>query len=506
MSRPNEPEPPAAPPPADPVPPAPGRTSFFRLLLSIMLPMFLAVVDQTIVATALPAIAGSMGGVERVSWVVVGYLVATTIAAPVYGQLGDQLGRRRLLVIALLFFMTASLLCAVSTSVEMLTAMRILQGLGGGGLMTLSQALIGETVPPLERARYQGYLAAVMVSSSTFGPVAGGFLTEHFGWQSVFLVNLPIGVLAILLVLRLPKRPGGGAPFRFDLLGVLLFAVFIASGLVLMEQVRRFDAALLPLALGLAALAAVSLVLLVWREKTVAEPLLPVALLRNPTTWRSDALAACHGAMLVSLLTFLPIYLRVVGGASPAETGLLLLPMTIGVGFGSMVTGRAISRTGRTAIFPSLGLIFVVLGLLVVALWSRYMTPLQLAGFLGCTAMFMGTVMGVVQLTIQVTAGQGKLGAAAATVQFSRALGAALGTATVGSVLFAVLGSQDPMAADLFGELLQGGSERLAALPAATRSLIQDQIADAFRAAFLTIAGFATVALALAWSIPLRRI
>lgn len=504
--RPNDSDPPAAPQAAHPPPSAPGRGPFFRVLLSIMLPMFLAVVDQTIVATALPAIAGTLGGVERVSWIVVGYLVATTIAAPVYGRLGDLLGRRRLLIAALLFFMAASLLCAVSTSIEMLTAMRILQGMGGGGLMTLSQALIGEAVPPRERAHYQGYLAAVMVSSSTFGPVVGGILTEHFGWQSVFLVNLPIGVLAILLALRLPKRAGSGEPFSLDLPGVLLFAAFIASTLVLMEQVRRFDAALLPLILALAALAVGSLVLLIWRETTTADPLLPVALLRNPTTWRSDALAACHGAVLVSLLTFLPIYLRVVGGTSPAETGLLLLPMTIGIGIGSMLTGRAVSRTGRTAIFPSLGLVFVVLGLVAVALWAHRMTPVQLSWFLGGTAIFMGTVMGVVQVTIQVAAGSGKLGAAAATVQFSRALGAGLGTAAVGSVLFAVLATQDPATADLFGELLQEGAERLASLPAATREMVQDEIAEAFRAAFLTIASFAALALALAWSIPLRRI
>ncbi|HMA15772.1 MAG TPA: MFS transporter, partial [Kiloniellaceae bacterium] len=402
--------------------------------------------------------------------------------------------------------MAASLLCAVSTSVEMLTAMRVLQGLGGGGLMTLSQALIGEAVPPRERAHYQGYLAAVMVTSSTFGPVAGGFLTEHLGWQSVFLVNLPIGVLAILLALRLPRRAGSGMAFRFDIAGAVLFALFIASTLVLLEQVRRFDGALLPLILALAGLALAALVLLVWREKTAAEPLLPVALLRNPTTWRSDALAACHGAVLVSLLTFLPIYLRVVGGASPAETGLLLLPMTAGIGVGAMITGRAISRTGRTAVFPSFGLIVVVAGLTVVGLWSRHMTPVQLSWFLGFTAMFMGTVMGVVQVTIQSTAGPGKLGAAAATVQFSRALGAALGTAIAGSVLFAVLATRDPAAATLFGDLLQGDTGRLMALPAAARAAVQGEIADAFRAAFLTIAGFSAIALVLAWSIPLRRI
>jgi len=438
--------------------------------------------------------------------VVVAYLVATTIAAPVYGKLGDMLGRRRLLVAALVFFMAASLLCATSTSIEMLTFMRVLQGLGGGGLMTLSQALIGEAVPPRERAHYQGYLAAVMVTSSTFGPVVGGFLTEHLGWQSIFLVNLPIGVLAIVLALRLPKRAGTGGPFRFDLLGVLLFATFIASALVLLEQIRRFDAALLPLVLGLTLVVVVSLVLLGWREKTAADPLLPVALLRNPTIWRSDALAACHGAVLVSLLTFLPIYLRVVDGTSPAETGLLLLPMTAGIGIGSMATGRAISRTGRTAIFPSLGLIVVVVGILVMALWSRHMSPGQLSGFLGCTTFFMGTVMGVVQVTIQSAAGPGKLGAAAATVQFSRALGAAVGTAVVGSVLFAVLAARDSAAVALFADLLHGNSAGLDTLSAASRAAVHDEIADAFRAAFLVIAAFAAAALCFAWSIPQRRL
>lgn len=482
------------------------RPSFFRIFFSIMLPMFLAVVDQTIVATALPAIAGTLGGVERISWIVVGYLVATTVAAPVYGRLGDLLGRRRLMIVALIFFMAASLLCALSTSIEMLTAMRVLQGLGGGGLMTLSQALIGEAVPPRERAHYQGYLAAVMVTSSTFGPVAGGFLTEHFGWQSVFLVNLPIGLLAILLALRLPRRAGSGMAFRFDVTGALLFALFVASVLVLLEQVHRFDGALLPLILALAGLAVAALVLLVWRETSAAEPLLPVALLRTATIWRSDALAACHGAMLVSLLTFLPIYLRVVGGASPAETGLLLLPMTAGIGVGAMITGRAVSRTGRTAIFPSLGLIVVVAGLTVVSLWSRHMTPTQLSWFLGFLALFMGTVMGVVQVTIQSAAGAGQLGAAAATVQFSRALGAALGTAAVGAVLFAALATRDPAAAALFGDLLQGDSTRLLALPAETRLVVQGEIADAFCAAFLTVTAFSALALALAWTIPLRRI
>jgi predicted MFS family arabinose efflux permease len=217
-------------------------------------------------------------------------------------------------------------------------------------------------------------------------------------------------------------------------------------------------------------------------------------------------MAACHGAALVSLFTFLPMYMRVVRGASAAETGLLLLPLTAGIGLGSMVTGRIVSRTGRTAIFPSLGLIVVVLTLLSLAFWAPRLSTAQLPWLFAVNAVFMGTVMGVVQVTVQSSAGPNMLGAAAASVQFCRSVGAALGTAMAGAVLFAVLTAMDPDAARLFGSLVEQGPGVLAGLPAARRAVLQAEIAEAFRAAFLAIAGFAVGALILAWSIPLRRI
>ena len=180
-------------------PPPSPRSLFFAVFPSIMLPMFLAVVDQTIVATALPSIAASLGDVERISWIVIAYLIAGTVAAPVYGYYGDLYGRRKMMFVALTVFIAASCLCAAAQSMLALVLARVAQGLGGGGLMTLSQALIGETVPPRERARYQGYLAGVVVCSSTFGPVAGGLLTQAFGWRSVFFVNVPLGLIAIVL-------------------------------------------------------------------------------------------------------------------------------------------------------------------------------------------------------------------------------------------------------------------------------------------------------------------
>jgi len=243
--------------------PTSSGSLFFSVFPSIMLPMFLAVVDQTIVATALPAIAASLGGVERVSWVVLSYLVATTIAAPVYGQLRDVYSGRRMMLIALGVFVASSLLCARASSMEMLAFGRVLQGLGGGGLMTLSQALIGETIPPRERARYQGYLAAVMVTSSTFGPIVGGYLTHQFGWRSIFLINVPLGALALLLSLRLKARPSRAQRWTFDTFGLVLFICFIGPTLLALEQLQNMRPGAVPAfvvlgGFGVAALAALA--------------------------------------------------------------------------------------------------------------------------------------------------------------------------------------------------------------------------------------------------------
>ncbi|MGX1096180.1 MFS family permease [Amorphus sp. MBR-141] len=482
------------------------RSGFLTVFPSIILPIFLAVVDQTIVATALPAIATTFGEVDRLSWVVVSYLVAATIAAPVYGRLGDVLGRRRLMFVALAVYIVASVVCALSISIEMLTFGRILQGIGGGGLMTLSQALVGETVTPRERARYQGYIATVAVTSSTFGPVAGGILTQHFGWQSVFLINLPLGALAVLLALKLPKRPGSGESFRFDGMGLFWFAAFISCVLIMLEQVQDVFLGnwFWQTVLLIAAIA--SVVLLFRRERRAPSPLLPLPLMGNPAVWRCDALAACHGGMLVSLITYLPFFYRVAHGASAAETGLLLLPLTAGIGLGSLVTGRIVGRTGMTAIFPSWGLTSAVTILVFIAFAAPHLGTNQIAGVFGLLALSMGTVMGVVQLTVQLGAGAKQLGAGAATVQFSRSLGAAVGTALVGVVLFSSLALTNPEAAAAFASLVQAGPEALANLPAEQQAAIRDGLDLAFRNAFLCIACFGTIAMYLAWTLPLRRI
>jgi EmrB/QacA subfamily drug resistance transporter len=480
--------------------------AFLTVFPSIMLPMFLAVVDQTIVATALPAIAASTGQVERASWIVVSYLIAATIAAPIYGQLGDSLGRRRLMFAALAVFILASLLCAASPTVELLTLARVLQGLGGGGLMTLSQALVGEAIPPRERARYQGYLAAVAVCANTFGPVAGGYLTEHFGWQSIFLVNVPIGLGAVALTWRLPSVATERLAWRADPGGLVLFTVFVATTLLALEQVQHVDLKALPLGVGLFVAGLVALMLLIRHEKRVPSPLIPLSLLRQPAIWHSDALAACHGAALVSLITFLPVYLEVVRGTLPSTTGLLLVPLTIGIGTGSLVTGRLVNKTGLTTVFPVVGLALATVNLVVLAFWASELDTAALAVLLLCTGLFMGTVMGVVQVTVQSAAGPLQLGEAAASVQFSRSIGAAFGTALVATVLFAVLSIKNKEAAGVFATMVENTKQVGPPLPSSQLAAIQTAIAEAFRAGFLLMALFTTAGFFLALTNPLRRI
>ena len=489
------------------LPPAPFPV--WRIFPPILLPIFLAVVDGTIVAAALPAMAGAFGEVERVSWVVASYLVASTVAAPVYGRLGDAFGRRRLLLAALALFVAASVLCSSARGILSLTAARALQGFGGGGLMVLSQALLGENVPRRQLGRAQGVLAAVIVVSSTFGPVAGGVLTQFFGWSSVFLINLPLGGLAMLLALRLPAKAGAGSKGSFDWAGLLLFAGLVVPLLLALEQLQRASAATLLAAMASLGVSLLCLLLLLRQERRAAQPLFPLQMLRHPAMWRVNAMAACSGALLVSEATLLPIHLQAVDGASAAGTGLLMLPLTATVGIGSFATGWLVTRTGRLAIFPSLGQSAAAIGLLLVAFFSRDVSaalgPWGLPAMLAVVAVFQGTAMPVAQVIAQSLAPPAMLGAAAASVQLSRSIGSAAGVTIVVGALFAALG-RDGATAAVFADMVRHGPAALAALPNATRAITAAHIDGGFSVAFAAVAAFATMNAVLAWTLPLRRL
>jgi MFS family permease len=493
--------------PAPGIPRAAGPNSLFRLVVPpIILPVFLSAADGTVVATALPAIAASYGEVADLSWIVVANLIASTVSAPAYGRLGDQFGRRRMMVIALCMFMAASGLCAIAPSFWFLLAARVLQGLGAGGLMTLAQALLGEHVPPRQRGSYQGYLSANIVAGTTIGPVAGGFITEAWGWHAVFLAYLPLGLIAILLVLRLPRGRIAGRHGGFDMLGMVMLTSFVVPLLLSVSQLQRLSAAALPTLGAWLALTAAALSALLWQQKRARSPLLALPLLRIPAFWRSDVMAACSGASLTAMMTFLPIYLQVVTGASPAESGLLLIPLTGAVSLGSVVTGWLISRTGRTAIFPTLGLAITAISLIGLAIWAPSLTRLQLAWLLALGSLSQGSSMITAQITVQAVAGVHQLGAAAASVQLSRSLGSAFGAAAAGAVLFGLLSLMDPDTARLFVEMVRHGAGALDGLSAAQQDAARAEIATAFRGVFLTVACFSCTIVCCAATLPVRRL
>jgi EmrB/QacA subfamily drug resistance transporter len=481
------------------------RQLFLQIFPPIMLPIFLAVVDGTIVTTALPAMAASFANVEQISWVVIGYLVANTIAAPVYGRLADMFGRRRLMQMAIGLFCAASVACALSFTLPMLVVARIVQGLGGGGLMTLSQALIGERVPARQRGHFQGYLAAVIVFASTFGPVAGGFLTEAFGWSSVFWVNLPVGLLAMWLIRRLPQTPPTGARLSFDAVGLVLLMLCIGPLLLGLGELQRPAMSRLPYIIALLAVALISGIALVRYERRVSAPLIPIALFRNASIWRANAMAAFSGGSLTALVTFLPIYLQVVGGTSPSMTGYLMLPLTAGVGIGSILAGQLISLTGRTALIPGVSFMVTFVAYVVAGTLAPRLNVIELAWLLALGGFFQGTAMPVAQITVQHIAGPRMLGAAAGSVQLTRSLGSALGVSIVGMVLFSTLASQDSQTAMLFADMVEQGKSAMDHLSIETQFAMKAQIVMGFRAAFFAISSFSATIAILAWTMPLRR-
>jgi len=491
----------------DEAPIAPPPRNLFRTVVPpIILPVFLAAADGTVVATALPAIAASLGEVEKLSWIVVANLIASTVAAPAYGRLADLFGRRRMMVIALCVFMAASFLCSLAPTLPLLLTARVLQGLGGGGLMTLAQALLGELVPPRERGSYQGYLSANIVAGSTIGPVAGGFITQMWGWHAVFLANVPLAVIAIVLVMRLPKSVPSGGRAGFDLPGMGLLTLFVVPLLLAVSQLQKLDPSILPKLGLLLAFASAALATLVWQQNRAKTPLLALSLMRIPAFWRADVMAACSGASLTAMMTFLPIYFQVVAGASSGEAGLLLIPLTAAVSSGSVVTGWLISRTGRTAIFPTVGLMVTALTLVALAFWAPQLSRAELAWVLAVGGLCQGSSMITAQITVQAVGGARNLGAAAASAQLSRSLGSAFGAAAAGAVLFGLLRSANPDTATLFFDMVRRGPGVLASLTVEHAALVRAEVAAAFRGVFLTVACFACIIVAMAATLPLRRL
>jgi EmrB/QacA subfamily drug resistance transporter len=419
------------------------RAEFLNLFAAVFLPMFMAAVDQTLLATATPAIAGSLGGLRDTSWIAVGYLLASATIVPVYGRLGDQRGRRDMLLVALGVFTLGSLACGAAQSLPQLVAARVLQGLGGGGLMTLSQALIGELVPPRERARFQGYFALVFTTSSIAGPVIGGLVVSHFSWRWLFFFNLPLAAFAAWRLLRLPqgdKHPAADA--GADLAGQALFAVGALSTLFWLTSGGHRFAWSSPASLALAATGAASLTALYFNERRQPAPFLPIELLQKKTIGLSALLIAFFAACLFAVIFFLPIYLQLGHRVSAQASGLLLLPVTAGMVTAAMISARVLRRTGKPHWIPVAGMSISSVALLLLALLPPHMALVIVLGFFAGVGF--GTVMPTSQMTMQCEAGRAKLGAVTAIAGLARSTGGAAGAALFGAVVFAMIPDAGP--------------------------------------------------------------
>src|SRR4051794_19513719 len=424
------------------VPRAAARPSVRLPFAAVVLAMLPAVLDQTILATALPTVAADLGRLTDVSWVVTAYVVAAAAATPLWGKLGDRHGRKRLLEISLALFLATSALCGAAQDITFLIGARIVQGVAAGGLMSLAMAAVGDLVSPRERGRYQGYIAATFAVATVAGPLVGGLLVDHVSWRWVFYVNLPVGLAALAgLRLRLPAPSVDRPTQPLDALGAALLAGATSALMVTCiwggERYAWDSPAILSLIAGTVLLAAA----LVVRERRVADPIVPLDLLRTRTVAVASAALFLATAALFAINVFVPLFLQTTTGATPTEAGLLLVPMMLGVTLSTNVAGRAIAATGRYKRFPLAGLALMAAGLGLLAAFagdpSRTATGLGLAVF----GLGFGMVGQVLIVAVQNGVDRRQLGVAMATTSFFRALGGAVGAAALGAVFAARAGS-----------------------------------------------------------------
>ncbi len=463
------------------IPPAQRHRIFGGLILA----MILAALDQSIVSTALPVIAGDLGGLQHLTWVVTAFMLTSTISAPLYGKLSDMYGRKPFFVACLCIFLAASVLCATAQSMVALILCRALQGLGAGGLMTLSQTIIGSIVPARERGRYQGLMTGTFALSSVVGPLLGGFITSHVSWRWVFYINLPIGAAALLLVLISLPGIARGAARAVDYRGAVLICAGTTALLLLLNSSAASLASGRPLTWLMAAVAAGAFVLL-WRvEHAAAEPIIDPKLFVNVPYATCVAASGLMAFAMMGSLVFMPLYYQMVLHQSPQESGAMMLPQVAMMLLTSFGGGRLATAVTRTAKLLALGVGLECLGLCLLAVCAHVAAGAP--AFLGTMAILgagMGIGMPNATVIVQNAVPDRVLGAATATMAFVRSLGGSFGVAVSGGIMSFVLNRQ---IAGLPGSidtqaLLDQGISAIARLPLAQ----QAQIVDIYRAAIGT--------------------
>jgi EmrB/QacA subfamily drug resistance transporter len=480
-----------------------GQRQLHIVLGGLMLGMLLAALDQTIVATALPTIVGDLGGLNHLSWVVTAYLLTSTAVTPLWGKLSDLFGRRGTFQAAIVVFLVGSMLSGLSQNMVELIAFRAVQGLGGGGLMALALAIVGDLVPPRERGRYQGWFGAVFALASVGGPLLGGFFTDQLSWRWIFYVNLPFGVAALIVtsvVLRLPFRR---LEHRIDYPGSVLLVAAVTCVVLATTWGGTTYPWGSPQIIGLGVAAAVLLAgFLAW-EGRASEPILPLRLFRNPIFTVASAITLLLGLALFGAVVYLPEYLQVVQGASAITSGLQLIPLTLGIVVASVGSGQAISRVGRYKVFPIVGAALLTVGFWLLSHIQVGTGTAVLSLWMLVVGLGIGCIMQVAVLAVQNAVDHRDLGTATSASVFFRILGGTLGTALFGAVLLNRL--QHNLAvllpaghAHLGLGALQGAPQQLRALPGPVLHPLLEAFARSYQVVYRWAIPFAIATLLLA--------
>jgi EmrB/QacA subfamily drug resistance transporter len=466
-----------------------------RLIIgAVAVTLLLASLGQTIVSTALPTIVSELGGLEHLTWVVTAYLLSSTVVAPIYGKLGDLYGRKIVLQAAILIFLLGATLSALASSMAFLIFARTVQGLGGGGLMVVAMTVVADVIPARERGKIQGIFGAVFGVSTIAGPLLGGFFVEHLGWQWIFLINLPLGVLALVVIAMALRTRPERISHKIDYTGFVLLTASLSSFVLATSIGGSIFPWLSSQVIGLVALSMAALLAFVAVEARVAEPVLPLKLFRNNTFVITNSVGFLVGMAMFGTITFVPLYLQVAKGVSPTESGLQMIPMMVGLILTSTLSGFFMSRTGRYKILPILSSLLLVGGLLLLGFMQLETPDWQVAIYMFLVGAGIGPVNSVGVTATQNAVEHEVVGVATASSSMFRQIGGAIGVSLFGA-LFAV-----SLAARLGGSLPEGGvsvafsSEALAALPGPLREQMLEGFAAALHPVFFAGAAVGLVA------------